>query len=233
MNSSGFSIIRWQSRVALGRAFLSEATTSGPIVIFGTKCPSITSQWSTVPPPSSAAFASSPSRAKFAESIDGASSMVMGPGPLLPTSEKRDYTRKFFVLLKSDIRTKFRTSPRNRAAFRAALPCQLDNSHDIQRIFGSHRWHDAPQNGVSNVRVVIAIIASGRGNAPLYERTSFGNRENAPIFFGLISPGLVARKYPLRRFLSCGAESWFQKLPKVADHNKPGPRPAARDPERK
>src|SRR5204862_32492 len=83
---------------------------------FGTKCPSITSQWSTVPPPSSAAFASSASRAKFAESIDGASSMVMGPGPLLPTSEKRDYTRKFFVLLKSDIRTKFRTSPRNRAA---------------------------------------------------------------------------------------------------------------------
>src|SRR5260370_348813 len=70
--------------MALGRAFRSEATTSGPIVIFGTKWPSITSTCSPVPRPSSAAFASSASRAKFAESIEGASSMVMGSGRLLP-----------------------------------------------------------------------------------------------------------------------------------------------------
>src|SRR5260370_348815 len=70
--------------MALGRAFRSEAATSGPIVIFGTKWPSITSTCNTVPPPSSAAFASSASRAKFAESIEGASSMVMGRSRPLP-----------------------------------------------------------------------------------------------------------------------------------------------------
>src|SRR5260370_29263757 len=84
MNSSGCSIIRWQSRMVLGRAFLSDATTGGPIVRFGTKWPSITSQWITVPPPSSDAFASSPSRAKFAERMEGARSIVMDRGPLLP-----------------------------------------------------------------------------------------------------------------------------------------------------
>src|SRR5260370_888193 len=78
--------------MALGRAFRSEAATSGPIVIFGTKWPSITSTCNTVPPPSSAAFASSASRAKFAESIEGASSMVMDSGRLLPfLREKRLY----------------------------------------------------------------------------------------------------------------------------------------------
>ena len=58
MNSSGFSIIRWQSSgslVALRRL----ATTGGPIVILGTKCPSMMSTWITVPPPRSAAATSS------------------------------------------------------------------------------------------------------------------------------------------------------------------------------
>src|SRR6266850_6972429 len=78
-----------------GNAFLSEATTSGPIVIFGTKCPSMTSTWSRVPPPSSAALASAASREKFADRIEGASSMAISGVALLPLPEKRDYTRKF------------------------------------------------------------------------------------------------------------------------------------------
>jgi len=59
--------------VVLGRAFLSEATTNGPNVIFGTKVAvHPRPQWSTVPPPLSASFASSPSAsAKFAERIEG------------------------------------------------------------------------------------------------------------------------------------------------------------------
>src|SRR5260370_10858750 len=77
----------------VGRAFRKEATTSGPIVRFGTKWPSITSQWITVPPPSSAALASSASRAKFADSIEGASSMVMGSGPLLPFPQGKEIIR--------------------------------------------------------------------------------------------------------------------------------------------
>src|SRR5579864_3346237 len=75
IKSSGFSIIKWQSKGALAMVFRSEATTGGPIVRFGTKCPSITSRCSTVPPPSIAADASAPSCAKLAERMDGASSI--------------------------------------------------------------------------------------------------------------------------------------------------------------
>src|ERR1051325_1456334 len=71
---SGFSIIRWQS---IGRfvAFLKLATTGGPIVIFGTKCPSITSTCSTVAPPSATAWIWSARWAKSADNMEGASSI--------------------------------------------------------------------------------------------------------------------------------------------------------------
>src|SRR6266446_4854583 len=95
MKLSGFSIIRWQSRMTPGNAFLSEATTSGPIVMFGTKCPSMTSTWSRVPPPSSAALASGASREKFADKIEGAISIAISGAALLTLPEERDYTRKF------------------------------------------------------------------------------------------------------------------------------------------
>ena len=49
MNSSGFSIIRWQSSGNLV-ALRSDFTTGGPIVRFGTKCPSMMSTWMTLPP---------------------------------------------------------------------------------------------------------------------------------------------------------------------------------------
>src|SRR6266849_7111827 len=105
MKLSGFSIIKWQSKMTFGRAFRSEATTGGPIVILGTKCPSIMSRWSTVPPPSRAAFASSASRAKFAERIEGTSSMVMGSARLLSFLDHADYTRNGSVVpQRSDLR---------------------------------------------------------------------------------------------------------------------------------
>src|SRR5260370_5612493 len=75
MKSSGFSIIKWQSKGTLAMVFRSEATTGGPIVKFGTKWPSITLRCKTVPPPSMAASASAPSCAKSAERMDGASSI--------------------------------------------------------------------------------------------------------------------------------------------------------------
>jgi len=75
MKSSGFSIIRWQSNGMFGTALRSDFTTGGPIVMLGTKWPSMTSTCSTVPPPSIAAFACSPRREKSAERIDGASSI--------------------------------------------------------------------------------------------------------------------------------------------------------------
>ncbi len=71
----GFSIIRWQSSgrlVALRRLF----TTGGPMVMLGTKCPSMMSTWMTVAPPRSAAATSSARCAKSAESIDAHSSTM-------------------------------------------------------------------------------------------------------------------------------------------------------------
>src|SRR5271169_6071551 len=74
MNSSGFSIIRWQSS-GTSTTLRNEATTGGPMVKFGTKWPSITSQWMTVAPPRTAASAASPKWAKSADNMDGASSI--------------------------------------------------------------------------------------------------------------------------------------------------------------
>src|ERR1700692_2059112 len=76
IKSSGFSIIKWQSKGTLAMVFRSEATTGGPMVRLGTKWPSITSRCNTVPPPSMAADASAPSCAKLADRIDGASSIT-------------------------------------------------------------------------------------------------------------------------------------------------------------
>src|SRR5215813_873126 len=52
-------------------------TTGSPIVIFGTKWPSITSTWSTPAPPLSTARISSASREKSADRIDGAISITL------------------------------------------------------------------------------------------------------------------------------------------------------------
>ena len=50
--------------------------TGGPNVMFGTKCPSITSRWIQSAPAASTVATSSPSRAKSADRIEGA--MVTG-----------------------------------------------------------------------------------------------------------------------------------------------------------
>ena len=53
-------------------------TTAGPIVILGTKCPSITSTWIQSAPAASTARISSPSLAKSADKIEGASTSGRG-----------------------------------------------------------------------------------------------------------------------------------------------------------
>src|SRR3989338_3209832 len=70
MYLSGSEIIRWTSNGSFV-AFLIEATIAGPKVMFGTKCPSITSTCSSSTC-FSTFFTSSPSLEKSAESIDGA-----------------------------------------------------------------------------------------------------------------------------------------------------------------
>src|SRR5258706_12676392 len=64
-------IIRCTSSVFLVQG-LMHSTSLGPNVIFGTKCPSITSTWTQSHPASSMARTSSPKRAKSAERIEGA-----------------------------------------------------------------------------------------------------------------------------------------------------------------
>lgn len=53
------------------------------MVILGTKWPSITSTWSRVAPPRTAALASSARRAKSADKMDGAISIKASPRVLL------------------------------------------------------------------------------------------------------------------------------------------------------
>src|SRR5277367_5692504 len=97
MKSSGFSIIKWQSNGTSGTALRREATTGGPMVMLGTKWPSMMSTCRTVPPPSMADWACWPRREKSAERIDGASSM--GPALL----GWGDYTRMgVYYRLKED-----------------------------------------------------------------------------------------------------------------------------------
>src|SRR5262245_42359100 len=74
---SGFSIIRWQSSGSFVN-FRKDLTTGGPSVMLGTKCPSMTSTWTTVPPPSAAAWTCSAKCAKSADKIEGASSTNLG-----------------------------------------------------------------------------------------------------------------------------------------------------------
>src|SRR5579871_3806927 len=74
MYSSGLVIIRWQSSgtsTTLRRA----ETTSGPMVMLGTKCPSMTSTCSRVAPPRMAAWQSSARWAKSADRMEGAISI--------------------------------------------------------------------------------------------------------------------------------------------------------------
>ncbi len=71
---SGASIIRWTSSAPPAECTRSaiDAATSGPIVIGGTKCPSITSTWITRAPAAITSSTCAPSWAKSAERIEGA-----------------------------------------------------------------------------------------------------------------------------------------------------------------
>src|ERR1700730_9588223 len=97
IKSSGRSIIRWQSKIASGIDARSDLTTGGPMVMFGTKWPSITSTCSSVPPASSADLASTASCAKFADNIDGANS-ILGNAALLQ-QYSRDYTQLYQAIV--------------------------------------------------------------------------------------------------------------------------------------
>ena len=74
------SIIRWQSNTLSVRLRIA-LMTGGPKVMFGTKCPSITSRWIQSAPARTTASTSSPSREKSLDSIDGAISVVLMAGP--------------------------------------------------------------------------------------------------------------------------------------------------------
>mmetsp|Transcript_28539 Transcript_28539/g.76247 ORF Transcript_28539/g.76247 Transcript_28539/m.76247 type:complete len:259 (-) Transcript_28539:185-961(-) len=68
---SGFSIMRWQSSTASGSFLRRAATTSGPIVMFGTNLPSMTSTCTQSAPAFRTLPTSSPSLEKSADKIEG------------------------------------------------------------------------------------------------------------------------------------------------------------------
>mmetsp|Transcript_63106 Transcript_63106/g.112162 ORF Transcript_63106/g.112162 Transcript_63106/m.112162 type:complete len:206 (+) Transcript_63106:169-786(+) len=82
---SGSTIMRWQSRIASGCAFRKAATTPGPMVMFGTKRPSMTSTCTQSAPALSTFPTSCPSWAKLAERIEGETFTVLGSLRILAT----------------------------------------------------------------------------------------------------------------------------------------------------
>ena len=75
---SGLSIIRWTSMAPPASWTWSaiEPATSGPIVIGGTKWPSITSTWITLAPAAITSATCEPSIEKSAERIEGATRLL-------------------------------------------------------------------------------------------------------------------------------------------------------------
>mmetsp|Transcript_11334 Transcript_11334/g.21374 ORF Transcript_11334/g.21374 Transcript_11334/m.21374 type:complete len:257 (-) Transcript_11334:161-931(-) len=68
---SGSTIMRWQSSTASGCAFLRAETTPGPMVMLGTKRPSMTSTWTQSAPAFRTSPTSWPRLAKSADRIEG------------------------------------------------------------------------------------------------------------------------------------------------------------------
>mmetsp|Transcript_100081 Transcript_100081/g.266009 ORF Transcript_100081/g.266009 Transcript_100081/m.266009 type:complete len:220 (+) Transcript_100081:396-1055(+) len=68
---SGSTIMRWQSRKASGSFLRNASTTNGPMVMLGTKRPSMTSTWTQSAPAFRTSSTSWPSLEKSAERIEG------------------------------------------------------------------------------------------------------------------------------------------------------------------
>src|SRR5690606_33090789 len=74
-SGSAGAIIRWQSNTLSVRPRIA-LMTGGPKVMFGTKCPSITSRWIQSAPARATASTSAPSREKSEDRMDGAISVL-------------------------------------------------------------------------------------------------------------------------------------------------------------
>src|SRR5580698_2923033 len=182
INSSGFSIIKWQSNGTSRTALRSDFTTGGPIVIFGTKCPSMMSTCSTVPPPSIAALACSPRREKSAERIDGASSICT----MLP----------FFRLsIRGSADSPLLRRPGQRALLLATGAAKFEHAHDVERPRQTHEWLGFAFENVANVRVEIAIVAAARRDAALRRVRAIRQCEHAPVFDRLGAPRTFGGKF--------------------------------------
>src|SRR5260370_40467937 len=83
--------------------------------------------------------------------------------------------------------------PREGASPLAALARHLEEAHDIQRPLRRDRHRRSSENSVAQIRIIIAVVAGGRGNAPIFERSSRRDRQDAPFLLRFISPRLVLR----------------------------------------
>src|SRR6202166_1124284 len=167
INSSGRSIIKWQSKITSGIAARSDLTTGGPMVIFGTKWPSITSTCSNVPPASSAVSASTASCAKFADNIDGANS-ILGNAALLQHFSK-DYTQLYKAIVTGVFGTNRPRRPaKNRVSYVGI----------VIAVIAGRRWHTVLRNHVVLHRGEQAPMLLGLATP----RATFGNMSTPQIY---------------------------------------------------
>src|SRR5579863_6274599 len=155
MYCAGLVIIRWASsgsRVQRRTA----STTIGPIVMLGTKWPSMTSIWMRCAPAASASRTCSPRRVKSADRIDG-TILIIDSAP---------FSRFYMYLL------------RNRTVYH---PCDLTfgRAHDLRGIFVGVVF--SLDDGVQGIRFVSACcqeeyvaggVQNGRGESQAIDRKS-------------------------------------------------------------
>jgi hypothetical protein len=102
----------------------------------------------------------------------------------------------------------------------AALACEFQQSHDVQSALGSDGDGGAPQERIANVGVVVAVIATRRGDAVLFECVSQRSRKDSPILFGFKSPWRVRRNASMPEIVFLRIEGLFNQTALRAEQNE-------------
>src|SRR5260370_24767512 len=123
--------------------------------------------------------------------------------------------------------------PREGASRLAALARQLEEAHDIQRPLRRDCQRRSSENGVAQIRIIIAVVAGGRGNAPIFERIARRDGQDAPVFFRFISPRLVRGNTASAKIHFLRIEGLFHETALGTEQNKTWPRRRSADPEQK
>jgi hypothetical protein len=123
------------------------------MVRFGTKCPSMISTWMTLAPPSAAARTCSPSRAKSAERIEGASSInVDSQNEILEPGRSGNDVQKFYHG-ESDLSANLRVPGQRIASFLA--------TNVAPEVCSAHGFNEATYAPIAAMSSMVSLLTTG------------------------------------------------------------------------